>query len=298
MLIVFNPTAGRRRRRRLDQALDALRQHGIGFSLRETQGPAHAIAMAREAAEGGAPLVIAAGGDGTIAEVASGIMQAGTGTRTTLGILPLGTANVLAWELGVPMEPAAAAAVFAGRRRALIHPGIARDAAGGTRLFVQMLGAGFDAAVCHHLPLPLKRAIGKGAYVWQSLAMLPGYGFAPIEVSLDGGAFALASSVIVSKGRLYAGRFTLAPGASPTQQGFHVALFEARGRAGSAALAALAGAALPLNLLPRLPGLRLARARHVELRGQAVPVQMDGDRAGMLPRFIEEAPQPLSIALS
>ncbi|MBE9603803.1 diacylglycerol kinase family lipid kinase [Acetobacteraceae bacterium H6797] len=295
MLIVFNPTAGRRRRRQLDRALDALRLHGITFELRETLGPAHATALAREAARQGAPLVVAAGGDGTIAEVASGLMDQGCSPSTALGILPLGTANVLAWELGIPMMPEAAAAIFAGRRRVLLHPGVVHDGQGGQRLFVQMLGAGFDAAVCTALPLPLKRAIGKGAYVWQSMASLPAYPFTPIEVSLDGGSPQRAASVIVSKGRLYAGRFCLAPEARPTEPGFHVAIFEEHGRAGSAALAALAGAALPLGLLPRLPGMSLHRAQSVEMRGAGVPAQMDGDKAGLLPCRIESAGRALPV---
>jgi hypothetical protein len=85
---------------------------------------------------------------------------------------------------------------------------------------------------------------------------MPRYGFAPIEAEVDGVTSA-AASVIVSKGRLYAGRYLLAPAARPAEPGFQVALF----RRGGAAQAALAGAALPFGLVPLLPGVEIVFAR-------------------------------------
>ncbi|WP_237217870.1 diacylglycerol/lipid kinase family protein, partial [Falsiroseomonas oryziterrae] len=204
----------------------------------------------------GVPVVVAAGGDGTIAEVASGI----AGSAATLGVLPLGTANVLAWELGLPRQPERAAAVMTGGRATLLHPGLARFADGRSRLFVQMLGAGFDAAVVAHLDLGLKRRLGRAAYVWQSLRELPRYRFPSLAATLDGET-ATAASVIVTKGRLYAGRYLVAPGARPDLPGFHVVLFRRPG----AWRAALAGAALPLGLIPRLPGVEIRPARRIAL---------------------------------
>jgi diacylglycerol kinase family enzyme len=259
--------------------------------LAETRAPGDAGRIAREAALAGVHTIVAAGGDGTIAEVAGGL----AGSDATLGLLPLGTANVLAWELGVPLRPEGAAAVLATGRRAVLHPGLARSADGSTRLFVQMLGAGFDAAVVAGLDLGLKRRLGRGAYVWQTLRELPRYPFAPIAVTLDGVA-TQASSVIVTKGRLYAGRYLVAPGASPTAPGFHVVLFDRPGPL----FAALAGAALPLGLIPRLPGVRILRAARIALDATAavpVPVQADGDPAGSLPVSVESAPTPLRILL-
>ncbi|KAA2214087.1 diacylglycerol/lipid kinase family protein [Teichococcus oryzae] len=284
-LIVFNPAAGSRRRQKLHRALRLL----PGAELAETAAPGDAERIAREAARSGRPCVVAAGGDGTIAEVAAGL----AGSDTALGILPLGTANVLAQELDLPMLPEAAASCLATGREVLLWPGIARFADGRQRLFVQMVGAGFDAAVVKNLDLRLKKAIGRGAYVWHSLRELPRYRFAPISASLDGGAPLAASALVVSKGRFYAGRYTLAPGASPVQPGFHVALMR-----GGAAQAMLAGALLPFGLLPRLPGLTRHRAGHVALDGMEVPVQADGDPAGTLPLVVEDAPGPLRVRLA
>src|SRR5215469_5904101 len=138
MVIIFNPAAGRRRVQLLWRVLDVLVANGIRLSLSETRCAGHAARLARTAAENGAPMVVAAGGDGTIAEVASGLI--GTGTR--LGVIPLGTANVLAHELGLPFAPRAVAAALAFGRTRDVWPGLARGP-DGERLFVQMLGVGF-----------------------------------------------------------------------------------------------------------------------------------------------------------
>lgn len=289
VLIVFNPAAGAGRRRRLARALDALLARGLRPDLAETRAPGDAEALARAAARRGVAVVVAAGGDGTIAEVAAGL----AGSAASLGVLPLGTANVLAWELGVPPSPERAAAVVAAGRRAVLHPGLARFADGRERLFVQMLGAGFDAAVVAHLDLALKRRIGRAAYVWQSLRELPRYAFPIVRAELDGVAVP-AASVIVTKGRLYAGRYRIAPAARPAEPGFQVVLFRRPG----APQAALAGLALPLGLIPRLPGVEIVAARRIRLSAAApVPVQADGDPAGALPVEIRDAAGPLRILL-
>jgi YegS/Rv2252/BmrU family lipid kinase len=288
ILIVFNPAAGARRRRKLLAALDLLRGLGMRPEVADTAHRGHAVEIARDAARAGVPTVVAAGGDGTIAEVAAGL----SGSDSALGVLPLGTANVLALELGLPRTPVGAAAVLAMGRTALLHPGLARYADGRELLFVQMLGAGFDAAVVHHLPAGLKRAIGKGAYVAQTLREMPRYGFAPIRCVLDGRE-ETAASVIVTKGRLYAGRFLLAPGADPREEGFHVVLFR-----GAGALAAMRyGAALPLGLLSHLPSVEIRQAAQVGLDGAQVPVQADGDAAAWLPVAVGPAPRPMRIVV-
>ncbi len=286
MLVVFNPAAGARRRRRLTRALDTMLGLGMRPELAETTGPGDAERLAREAAGRGAALVIAAGGDGTIAEVASGI----AGSSASLGVLPLGTANVLAWELGLAMRPEDAAGRLARGHMVELRPGLARFADGRARLFVQMLGAGFDAAVVRDLDLGLKRRIGKAAYVLETLRQLRRYDFAPISAVIDGQEHR-ATSAIITKGRLYAGRFRLAPEARQGEPGFHVALFSARGWLSTAIL----GAALPLNLLPAMPGMRLLRASRVELRGAGVPVQADGDAAGTLGVSVADMPGPLRL---
>jgi len=288
VVIVFNPAAGQRRALLLWRVLDVMSENGVRFEVSETSHPGHATKLARRAACAGVPLVVAAGGDGTIAEVANGL----SGSPCRLGIIPLGTANVLAHELGLPFAPRAVAAALAFGRSRSVWPGIA-SGPGGSRLFVQMLGAGFDAQVVHNLPVCLKRALGRSAYVAQSLREIARYRFPRIRLRIDGREDE-AASVIVTKGHLYGGCFTLAPGATPTQKGFTVALFDRSGP-----LAALIyGAALPLNLMPRMPGLRLLQAGSVEICSAAIPAQTDGDAAGEAPLQITDAEAPVSVVVA
>ena len=103
MIVVFNPVAGLRRAHLLWRVLDVLVANGIRIELAETHCPGHAQTLAREAACAGATMVVAAGGDGTIAEVANGLL----GSPARLGVIPLGSANVLAHELALPFAPRA-----------------------------------------------------------------------------------------------------------------------------------------------------------------------------------------------
>src|SRR5208283_2224615 len=117
------------------------------------------------------------------------------------------------------------------------------------------------------------------AYVLQTLAEAARYDYAPIRVCIDGREMR-ATGVVVCKGRLYGGPFLLAPDASVGAPGFSVALFGAGG-----ALDALRyAAALPFDMLPKLPGVSLVRGRVIQIDAdRRIPVQADGDAAGTIP---------------
>jgi YegS/Rv2252/BmrU family lipid kinase len=286
-LVIFNPIAGGSRRRFLSRALAALRAAGAEVELAETTHAGHARTIAGEAASRGVRLVVAAGGDGTVAEVAAGLH----GSGAVLGLLPLGTANVLAHELGVPLRPEKAAAVLLHGHQVMLHPGLARWPDGRERLFVQMLGAGFDAAVVRGINPAEKRRLGRGAYLLESLRQLRRYDFPTMAMAMDGGAFQPAANVIISKGRFYAGRYHCLPGADPLRPGFAVLRFTR----GGAFNAMLAGLSLPLHLMHRLPGASLLRAEQVALSAEGVvPAQADGDFAGLLPLRVDNTPQPIA----
>ena len=266
--------------------LDVLVANGVRLELAETHRRGHAESLAREAVARGEPMVVAAGGDGTIAEVANGLM----GSQARLGVIPLGTANVLAHELGLPFAPRAVAAALAFGRTRPLWPGQANGAE-GPRLFVQMLGVGFDADVVCHLPFPLKKTFGKGAYVLQSMREMVRYRFPPVHLRIDG-VETRTASVIITKGCLYGGRFRLVADAVPAERGFSVVLFDWTGP--GAAL--MYGAALPVHLLGHAPGVRHIRADRIDFIGnQPVPAQTDGDAAGNAPFSVVDAPAPINI---
>ena len=286
MLVIFNPIAGRRRATALWRVLDLLVDNGIKVEVAETKHAGHATALAREAAQAGRLMVVAAGGDGTIAEVANGLL----GSETALGIIPLGTANVLAKEYKLPTTARGIANALAYKRTRPLWPGVVR-LGGRDQVFVQMVGLGFDGAVVHGLQPLLKRAIGRGAYVWQSLWESVAYSFPRVRLSVDGHDYE-AASVVISKGRLYGGPYLLAPEAVPTAPGFQVALFENPGTFP----ALLAGAALPLGLLPRCPGVRVvAGSDIIFVNNNEIMTQSDGDALPYTPASVVNATSPISL---
>ncbi len=287
MLIIFNPVAGRRRAAALWHVLDLLVENGVKIEVAETQHAGHATELARQAAQEGEFMVVAAGGDGTIAEVANGLI----GSQTALGVIPLGTANVLAKEYRLSTTPRAIANTLAYKRSKQLWPGVAQ-LPGQSHVFVQMLGLGFDGAVVKGVKPILKRAIGKGAYVWQSLWESVAYDFPPVRLTVDGVEHQ-AASVVVSKGRLYGGPYLLAPHAHPEAPGFQVVLFEKPGTWH----ALLSGAALPLGLLPHCPGVRVISGSHVEFASPTggILTQADGDSLSATPRGAVSAAAPISL---
>jgi diacylglycerol kinase family enzyme len=289
MLLIFNPAAGARRRRRIERVAGALATRGVRVTVADTAAPGDAERLAREAAVAGVETVVAAGGDGTIAEVANGI----AGTGAALGVIPTGTANVFAHEHGLPFRPEAIAASLSARRTRALLPGEALFGDGRRRLFIQMLGVGFDAAVVAALDTALKRRIGKGAYVVETLRQLAAWPFPRLSLRLDGTEME-AAQVILTRGRFYGGRFLLAPGAGADMHGLVACCF-ARGGFGAALLA---GAALPLGLVPRLPGFSVGRVGTAEIAGPpGLPVQADGDLAGLTPVIVTEAAAPLAVIM-
>jgi len=290
VLVIFNPVAGRRRAGLLWQVLDLLAENGVKVEIARTRHGGHASDLARDAVAAGRSMVVAAGGDGTIAEVAAGL----TGSAVPLGIIPMGTANVLAHELRLPFSPRDIAAALAFRRTRPLLPGLARSAQGGERQFVQMLGAGFDAQVVHRIGPRLKRAMGRSAYAVQGMRELSRYRYPRLHLRIDG-AHHTAASMIVCKGKLYGGNYLLAADADHATSGFSVVLFDR----GGPFSASLYGLALPLGALPRAPGLRFLRGHQIDLlNAEGIPVQADGDRAGMGPLTISDARAPIDVIVS
>ncbi len=273
LLVIHNPAAGAgrwRKRARLQACLDRLEQSGCAIEVRLTAGRGDAEAFARAGHAEAYDAVVAAGGDGTIGEVANGLPE----NAAPLGILPLGSANVLAAEIGLSPDPAAVAQTLLRGPVATIWPGCVNG-----RLFTMMAGIGFDAHVVAALSPGLKHRLGRAAYGIESLRRLADYGLPRYRLTIDGRDYDCASAVI-AKGHFYGGRFVCAPHARLDDPCFEICLFRRGGRVG----AARAVLALTLGLLPRLPEIELVRGSEVEIAGpEGEPVQADGDIAAILP---------------
>jgi diacylglycerol kinase (ATP) len=277
LLVIFNPVAGRRARQRLDVALAALGRLGVAIEVRETRAPGDAEAFARGARASDFDAIAVAGGDGTMNEVVNGLAD----PDLPVAILSLGTANVLAHEIGLPRDPRRLAEIVATgpARRVALGEALFENGSPARR-FLLMTGIGFDAEVVDTVDLGLKQRVGKLAFAWSILVRLWRYRPAAFVLDLDGAAHREAASVIATRARCYAGRFILAPAARLSEPSFQLAIFKRAGR--WAALRALIG--LALGLLHRQPGIEMATATSVRLSGPAdAPVQIDGDVLGHLP---------------
>jgi len=293
--IIFNPAAGRRRSKALSEAIDALSGTGARVDVYTTIGPRDAEARAASLARDCSPkdVIVAAGGDGTVREVVSGLMKCLTGDSFVvgprLGLLPLGTTNILARELGISTEVSGAVRVLSSCLPKAIRIGVAND-----QYFISALGAGVDAQVVQNVSLDLKRKIGKGAYVFELIKNLtrPKPLLIQAKFTGDSGATIPAASVIVSRSRYYAGSYSCAPDASVMDGALHVCLFTRPGRINAACYAF----ALGTGQLARTLGYRILSVESVVIEGpRDEPVQADGDLIGMLPVVVSVAERPLSV---
>jgi YegS/Rv2252/BmrU family lipid kinase len=275
-------------RQKLRRAATLLAEAGHTISLMPTDGPGTAGAIARGAIERGATCILAAGGDGTINEVVDGMVN----SPVPLGILPAGTANVLATELGIGRDIERAAKLMPqclARRIALGR----LEGASGPRHFLSMAGVGFDAHIVYHLSAGLKTRLGKGAY-WISGFAQAARRFPEFEIEVDGGTRAVCSFALVSRVRNYGGDFEIATSASLLQDHFEVVLF--RGRHSLPYLKYVAG--MVTGRLAGMRGVSFLTARSVRVSDpadQRVYIQVDGEYAGRLPASIVLAPESLTL---
>ena len=287
ILVIHNPTAGRRRDRRLHAAMAAMDAAGARVEVHFTTKAGDAERTARDR---GAlyDVVVASGGDGTVNEVVNGLAVIPEGSKApALGILPLGTVNLLARELGYPRDDAGIGRLLATGHASGIHLGECNG-----RRFALMAGAGFDGVVVDRVDLGLKRRIGRLAYAVQAARELLAYDPKPCFVSVDGGAPIAAWSVVVAKGRGYAGPFRLAPGADVRDPSLHVCLFQRPGRLGIL----LAGVGLAMGMVHRVPGFRIVKGTRVTVTSaDPAPVQVDGDSGWRLPIEVGASLRPLSV---
>lgn len=222
--------------------------------------------------------IVACGGDGTVRQVAACLV----GTETPLGIVPGGTANVLAHEMQLPSTPEAIGRTLTDGREAEVA-----CARVNGEPFLLMAGVGFDARVIGALNQRFKSLVGKAAYAGPVLGAI----VRPMDVlsvSVDGHAHQ-ASWAVVTNARHYGGRFVLTPRTGVQQRGLQAVLFKARSRA------VLIGQLMALaagNLDARCTNqgdVGMLPCTHVTITSpHPVPVQVDGDGFGLTPLQIDQ----------
>lgn len=293
--VIYNPTAGAQGSRKLRRALKAIEELGYEAELLPTSGIGSATELARRASEKGMRRLAVAGGDGTINEVVNGIVGGSSrvdngiaANGTELAVIPTGTANVLAIELGIPLKVEEAAKLAVMGKCRSIDLGLADG-----RYFTLMAGVGFDALVIKNLNPVLKKSIRRAAFPVTGVLTLMQKDLPLIEVRSQGRT-AEGYFVVVSNSRYYGGRFGPNPKASITDGLLDVCVL--KGKSFQEMLNFWV-AALKKEHLDE-PFAEYFRSSEVEVscpRGTPVPVQTDGEVVGELPMRIAVKPGALKV---
>lgn len=286
--IIYNPVARglSRRLHLLERSIQMLAREGLQVRAVATVAPGSATEQTRREIDNGCDLIIAAGGDGTINEVANGMLHTGV----PLAILPGGTANVLARELRIPIHLERAAAQIPNLEPCRIAAGAVRMNGCEQRAFLCMAGAGLDADIVARVHPGFKARTGKLAYYTASfghlLKSLPEF-----DVMVDGKRFA-ASFALISRVRNYGGDFEIARGASLLRDDFEVVLF--RGTQSVQYLRYFVG--VSLKRVTGMAGCTALRAQSVSCEGPGrILLQLDGELAGSLPATADILPEAITL---
>ena len=239
-------------------------------------------ALAAEAVRDGFDTVVASGGDGTVNEVLNGLGDAPEGfVRARLAVLPLGTVNVFARELGMPLDlDRAWATIRRGRETSIDLPRAEFTADGRRqrRYFVQMAGAGVDARAVELVNWELKKKIGFFAYV---VAALTSMRAEHPRISTEGAGHAAGGEqILIGNGRFYGGPFPLFPEAKLSDGLLDVCVFP-RVTCGTVVACAWG---VGIGRLHEAGGARHFQAESIALTAPSrTPLELDGEQAGELP---------------
>lgn len=314
--LLYNPDSGgsgRRRLRELESALAVLRGGGVEADLAPTESRGHAREQTQRAIDSGCDTIFACGGDGTIHNIA----QVVTNSPIVLGILPMGTANALAHDLGLPrgVVSAAKAALTAKPRRVAVGRVEYVDLKGktGSRYFVLVAGVGVDAQLVYKLLSGTKQRMGMAAYyakAWNLWFTYPMTRFAVkyIENGSNTPTQALVTELMGVRIRNFGGVVQeLAPGASLGRNDIRLVFCRTASR-----LAYLAYVTRGLlRQRWKVPGIDLASTRKVSCQYQTISasegqqsqdqlqrkiyVEADGELLGTLPAEITVVPDALTL---
>ena len=295
-LVIFNPAAGRARGVQpgaLERARKVLARRGIESELAPTYGPGSAPELARRAVREGRGIVIVCGGDGTLNEVVNGL----AGSAVPLALLPAGTANVFAKELGLPWNIERAASLIAGgrlRRIALGHVTAAETREGG-RYFLSLAGAGPDGAMVRAVDQNLKHHTGTIAFWLEGFRQLTVYRFPRFRVKLENET-SDATFIVAGRTKHYGGPFRITTHADLYGNDFEVMLCASTGRWRYLSYIPL----LLAGVLRGAPDIRYSRAgtmRCEPIDAEPIWVQVDGEPAGCLPAEFRIVRDALTLAL-
>jgi diacylglycerol kinase (ATP) len=286
LLVIHNPkSGGGEHARDLPLIVEALKGQGFILEVQPTTGPGSATELAASAAAEGVDIVCAAGGDGTVNETINGL----AGGDVPLAIVPTGTVNVLAMELGIPLDPPDAVRLMGQGNESWIDLGIV-----GERYFALMAGIGMDAAVVASINPTMKKALKEAAFAIQGLANYLTHEEPRIRVKSEEGELEGYFAVFGNSSN-YGGAFGITPLADMRDGLLDVCVLTDK----SFASIAWYWTAALLNAHINHPKVRYFRTREAHIEAvdteKEVLVQTDGEVAGTLPLDCRIAPRALRV---
>jgi diacylglycerol kinase (ATP) len=288
LTIIANPIAGRGRAyRSLQKYVREWPHKDWAVEVLPTRGPNHAGLLARDLVAHPPDLLAVCGGDGTMNEIATAVPE----PPFPVSLLPAGTANVLARELGLPLDPIRALQIaLRGKARKM---DLGSLGPGSRRRFLFVAGIGFDAYAVFRARPGLKSKLGIVAYVVAILECLQKYSFPEFHISTRGRTFT-ATSCLACNSRRYGGGLLFCPDADMWDGQFDLLILEGRRRLALAAFLLLAWLQRPMksDWIHRLrtDALRIEAA-------EGVYVQVDGELAGSLPLDISLTPSAFPLII-
>ena len=284
--VILNPAA---RSAKASGRLEAIKELSPRVRLCPTAGPGDARRIARELAEGGASVVVAAGGDGTINEVVNGLRDAGPDHQAALGLLPSGTMNVFSVELGLPAKSLVDCwQVIERNQRKVID---LWDANG--HAFVQLAGAGLDAEIIKETTWERKKALGPLSYVL-SAAQLIGKSAPQMNIYAAGREPMQGSVVLVGNGKRYGGPLKVFPQANNQDGLLDVVVLR---RHGYGKLFSALISLLTSGYDRRSKDLEYFQTTELRLESEVdIPVEADGELiTAVMPLVLKQAERSLTV---
>jgi diacylglycerol kinase (ATP) len=304
VLIIVNPVAGGSRGAEgLEDARKTLKAAGWNSVIRFTEAPGEATSLAYGGVLEHFDMILAAGGDGTIGQVVDGILSAPGEPleKPQLGILPMGTGNVLAKDLGYPIPTPFRPMVYREAAQAILDGKVYLVDAGRAngKHFLSWCGVGFDAKVTQDVESnpEQKKRLGKAAFVVAGMVALNTYKGFKATINVDGKEITKSAvMILISNIQLYARFVRVAEEAKIDDGLLDVYVFE--GKRGIAVAKHAVGILLKPSLKFKPPDVVYLKGKHIEITGkEPVPIHLDAEPYGLTPLYVDVVPKSLKLVI-
>lgn len=299
-LVIVNPRSGGGATARRWPKVEPLLADAVGpFEVAETQCPRDGIRIAREAARAGVTRLVTAGGDGTVSEVVSGVLEADLASRVEVGILPMGSGGDFPRTFGLPRDlPSAVAALGSGQRRRVDAGRLRFDDQRGEpaeAFFVNVASFGISGLVDEMVNRAPKTLGGTAAFAIGALRAITQYRGEPVCIRVDGevvhdGPLTLAAA---ANGRYFGGGMYIAPGSEPDDG--HLEVVVVAGLSTARMLAYFPSLYRGTHLAKPVVSVHRGKRVEAEAAPGRVWLDVDGEPLGTLPAEIEILPRAITL---